>query len=275
MTTYPPFNNRLKEIQQQTDSLLCVGIDPDVERLPAPLSRDADGIGEFCRAIISTTSGEVCAYKFNSAFFEVFGARGFELLGSLRELIPPEIICIYDVKRGDIGNTARQYARAAFETLRMDAVTLNPYMGYDAVAPFIQSPDRGAFILCLTSNPGSDDFQRQHLLSDIPLYREVARKTTEWNTENNLGLVIGATQAQSVQGIRDTAPELPMLTPGIGAQGGDLEKVLSAGLDTDGTGVVVPVSRAILYAGGDRNYADRAQEAARQLNRQINEVRHS
>lgn len=273
METSQSFNKRLRQKQEQTGSLLCVGIDPDLERLPAPLPKDAGGVNEFCSAIIQATAGHVCAYKFNSAFFEVLGSEGFEVLRLVRNQVPPEIICIYDVKRGDIGNTAKHYARAAFETFHMDAVTVNPYMGSDAVAPFIESPVHGAFVLCFTSNPGSGDFQRQKLASGNPLYQAIAAKADEWNTSDNIGLVVGATQAEAISGIREYAPTLPLLTPGIGPQGGDLSGVLSAGLTAEGGGLIIPVSRAVLYAGSGSDFASQAGIAAAQMKEKINKSR--
>ncbi len=268
-----PFNQRLREAQAETNSLLCVGMDPDPDRFPAHLSRDAGGVEEFCRAIIRSTQSNVCAYKFNSAFFEVLGAEGFRILSALRDMVPPTVLCIYDVKRGDIGNTARQYARAAFDTFNMDAVTVNPYMGADAVEPFIQSPEHGAFVLCHTSNPGAADFQHRRAEDGTRLYATVAGKAAGWNTRDNIGLVVGATKEDSILEIRALAPTLPLLTPGIGAQGGDLAKVLNAGLLEDRGGLVVPVSRSILYAGSGRDFADAAAAAAAQLQTQINDAR--
>ncbi|MEJ2051884.1 MAG: orotidine-5'-phosphate decarboxylase [Calditrichota bacterium] len=161
-----------------------------------------------------------------------------------------------------MGNTARHYARAAFQSLGMDAVTLNPYMGYDAVEPFISDASRGAFILCYTSNNSSQDFQQIPSKSGEPLYLRVAAKAREWNSGQNVGLVVGATQAASVGEVRAIAPDLPILAPGVGAQGGDLETVLNAGRSASGYGLIIPISRAIIYAGTDQNYADRAGEQA-------------
>ena len=273
MENHTPFNQRLAQVQRSTNSLLCVGIDPDLQRLPDHLPRDVRGVREFCYHIIEATSRHACAYKFNSAFFEVLGAEGFELLGELRKEVPLPVLSIYDVKRGDIGNTAKQYAWAAFETLEMDAVTINPYMGYDAVAPFIEDPVNGVFLLCLTSNEGSRDMQQIAMENGEPLYLQVARKSAEWNTRQNIGLVVGATKPEYLTRIREVAPEAPILAPGVGAQGGDLHQTLSAGLLPDGTGMVIPVSRSIIFAGSEPDYADRAADAAKQLQQQINQFR--
>ncbi|MCF7805561.1 MAG: orotidine-5'-phosphate decarboxylase [Candidatus Marinimicrobia bacterium] len=270
MTNNHPFNRRLITAQETQDSLLCVGLDPDLRKLPDHLSRDADGVYTFCSEIIAQTSEFVCAYKINSAFFEVLGARGFEILEKLRGEIPDDILAIYDVKRGDIGNTAKQYAYAAFDTLNMDAVTVNPYMGADAVEPFIRDPTRGAFVLCLTSNPGSADFERLQFNSGDTLYESVAKKCVEWNAKDNVGLVVGATQAESLGAIRKIAGTLPILAPGVGAQGGDLRTVLEAGLTDDENGLVIPISRAILYAGSGKDFAEDAGEAAYHYSTLIN-----
>jgi len=263
MTETIPFNQRLQQVQERTGSLLCVGMDPDPARLPEHLSRDVDGIGEFCREIIRTTREHVCGYKFNSAFFEALGGAGLDLLLDLRQSLPEPLLAIYDVKRGDIGNTAKHYARAAFESLRMDAVTLNPYMGYDAVAPFLTDASRGAFILCYTSNDSSRDFQQVRSEAGRPLYLQVAAKARDWNGGRNVGLVVGATKAEAVAEVRETAPDLPILAPGVGAQGGDLEAVLRAGRSSEGYGLIIPISRGIIYAGTGREYATRAGEQAR------------
>ena len=269
MNTTLPFNKRLIQCQQVTESRLCAGIDPDVRKLPDHLPKDADGVYQFCSAILKATSPHVCSYKFNSAFFEVLGPDGLEVLKQLRGEAPSHILTIYDVKRGDIGNTAQQYAYAAFDTLNMDAVTVNPYMGYDAVEPFISDPVRGAFILCLTSNPGSSDFERLELTTGETLYKEVARKSVEWNANDNVGLVVGATQAESLGEIRTIAGTLPILAPGVGAQGGDLEAVLDVGLDANGYGIIVPVSRGILFADSGEHFADAAGEKAKQYKESI------
>jgi len=272
MNTALPFNKRLVQSQQATDSRLCAGIDPDIRKLPGHLPKDADGVYQFCSAILKSTSEHVCSYKFNSAFFEVLGPEGLEVLQQLREEVPPHILTIYDVKRGDIGNTAIQYAYAAFDTLNMDAVTVNPYMGYDAVEPFIRDPVRGAFLLCLTSNPGSNDFERLELTTGESLYEAVARKSVEWNTNDNIGLVVGATQATSLIPIRSIAGSLPILAPGVGAQGGDLEAVLNVGLNSDGFGIIIPVSRGILFADSGEHFAEEAGKKAKRYKKSINKA---
>lgn len=266
------FNHRVQKVQSQVNSLLCVGIDPDMEKLPSALPRSAEGIHEFCQQIIQHTQQHVCGYKFNSGFFEVLGGEGLQILKELRHDLPADLLAIYDVKRGDIGNTARQYAHAAFTGLDMDAVTVNPYMGEDAVTPFIQDPARGVFVLCFTSNPGSQDFQQLTLESGESVYLQVAKKANGWNSNNNIGLVVGATKGESLAEIRAVAPDLPILAPGVGAQGGELQKVLEAGRSASGYGLIVPISRAILYAGSGEDYAERAEQQAAEYKQQINEA---
>ncbi|MBD3273968.1 MAG: orotidine-5'-phosphate decarboxylase [Candidatus Marinimicrobia bacterium] len=270
MTSQISFNEKLNAIQEQSESMLCVGLDPDLERLPASLPKNAVGVAHFCENIIQSTKDHVCAYKINSAFFEVLGGDGFDLLSDIRELIPEKILTIYDVKRGDIGNTAKHYARAAFHELDMDAVTINPYMGYDAVEPFIQDPERGVFILGLTSNPGSQDFQQLMLGSDDRLYIQVIKKAAEWNTQNNVGLVVGATKAEAFGEIRRLINDMPILAPGVGAQGGDLKKILQAGLTEQNTGLIIPISRAVIFASDHEDFAEKAGSAAKEFKDQIN-----
>ncbi len=266
------FNRRLREVQKQTGSRLCVGLDPDLDRLPASLPKNASGVAQFVENIIRSTAEYVSAYKINSAFFEALGGEGFDLLENITGLIPEGIITIYDVKRGDIGNTAKHYARAAFDTLDMDAVTINPYMGFDAVEPFIQNPERGVFILGLTSNPGSADFQQRFLDSDDPLYIQVVKKAVEWNAQDNIGIVVGATKSEAMGEIRRVIDHMPVLAPGIGAQGGDMEQIVRAGIAEDGSGLIIPISRSIIFAGDGDDFPEAAGTAAKNFNDQINRI---
>lgn len=234
-------------------SLLCVGLDPHLADLPVPT---AEAAASFCLELVERTAPYAAAFKPNAAFFEQFGAPGWEALervvAAVREqsqrlgsLIP----VILDAKRGDIASTAEAYARSAFRTLGAHAVTLSPYLGRDSVEPFLADPEKGAFLLCKTSNPGAADIQ-DLVLQDRgePLYLAVARLAQEWNTRNNVGLVVGATQTKALARVRRAAPKLWVLAPGVGAQGGDLEVALKAGLRADGRGLLLPVSRAISRA---------------------------
>ena len=251
------FHQRLELALQR--SLVCVGLDPDPAKIPAELRGAPDALLHFNRRIVDATADIAAAYKPQIAFYSALGAEE-QLVASIhyiRERAPRAIV-ILDAKRNDIGNTAEAYAREAFERYAADAVTINPYMGDDSVRPFVQRADRGAILLCRTSNPGARDFQ--DLLSDgLPLYRWVARRAADsWNGHRNLLLVVGATFPEEMAQLRGAHPHLPFLVPGIGAQGGDLEATLAAGLDANRSGLLINSSRGIIYAGGGTPAAIRA-----------------
>jgi len=239
------FFSRLEQRALQADSLLCVGLDPHPADLPAPTASAAK---DFCLRLIEATAELAAAYKPNAAFFEALGPEGFAALGEVIAAVPRSIPVLLDAKRGDIASTAEAYARAAFDTLAAQAITINPYLGRDAVEPFIQDPERGAFLLCKTSNAGSADFQDLVVEGGERLYIQVARLARQWNRQDNVGLVVGATHPESLAAVRLAAPELWILAPGVGAQGGDLPAALRAGLRPDGLGMLVPVSRGISRA---------------------------
>jgi len=264
--------NALKEIQEKNKSMLCVGLDLDQKRLPQENATTIKGWYDFAVGIIEATKDIVCAYKPNLAFFEERGPEGISLLEKIIQKIPDEITVIADGKRGDIGNTAAHYARAAFERLKADWVTINPYMGYDSIRPFLDHKGKGAFILCLTSNPGSRDFQLMHVVNK-PIYMYVAEKVAYWNKENNLGLVVGATHPEQLAEIRKTAGEMPILIPGVGAQGGDLEKAVTCGTDNFRHPAIINVSRSVLYASSESNFAEAARAEVEKLNGIINGLR--
>jgi uridine monophosphate synthetase len=230
-----------------------VGLDPHPELL---VEASAPKAREFCLRLIETTAEYACAFKPNSAFFEAYGAPGWAALRDVIAAVPDGIPVILDAKRGDIASTARAYAQAVFGWLEADAVTVSPYLGHDAVEPFIADPARGIFLLCKTSNPGAEDLQ-SHSLGGEALYLRVARLATAWNTKDNLGLVVGATDPEALTAVRTLAPDLWILAPGVGPQGADLEAALRSGLREDGAGLLVAVSRAIAQAESP------AQEAAR------------
>ena len=269
-----PFAERLRLAQNSANSLVCVGLDPDPERMPADLASQPKALYAFNRRIIDATSGIAAAYKPQIAFYSALGAET-ELVDSisyLRERAPAALV-ILDAKRSDIGNTAEAYAREAFDRYAADAVTVNPYMGEDSVTPFLARADRGAIILCRTSNSGSRDFQ-DLIVDGKPLYAHVAqRAVTYWNHHQNLMLVVGATYPAEMAALRQAHPGIPFLVPGIGAQGGDLEATLSAGLDARGAGLLINSSRGIIYAGGGSAEAIRA--AATELREAINRRRRS
>lgn len=273
------FLDKLLAAERRNNSLLCVGLDPEPERLPAdlrtlPVER---GIIQFCQAIIEATAPYTSVFKPNLAFFEVLGPAGLVALQEIIRTIPAHIPVIADAKRGDIGNTARKYAAALFETYGFDAVTVNPYLGHDAVAPFLAYRERGVILLCRTSNPSAHDFQ-DLLVQEADeqprlLYEVVARRVQNWNEAGNCALVVGATYPHEMQAVRKLCPDLPILVPGIGAQGGDLEAIVPLAVDAHGERAMISASRSILYAGTDANYALAAGAAARELRDQINRAR--
>lgn len=273
------FLDKLITATRQQNSLLCVGLDPEPDRLPAQLHDMpvARAITYFCRVIIEATAPYVCAFKPNLAFFEVLGPEGMYVFQEVIQAIPAHIPVIVDAKRGDLGNTARHYAAALFDVYGCDAVTANPYLGYDSVAPFLAYHEKGVILLCRTSNPSARDFQDLPLYSDDgqvrPLYEVVAQRVQSWNTGGNCGLVVGATYPQELRTIRSMCPDLPILIPGVGAQGGDLEASVTAGVDAHGEKAIIAVSRAVLYAGKGKEFASAAANEARVLRNRINEVR--
>ena len=266
------FLEKLDQTISRNDSLLCVGLDPEPAKLPAHLHDEENPILAFTRAIVDATADLVGAYKPNFAFFGALGEPGWSTLKATLEHIPSSIPVIVDAKVGDIGNTAEQYARMFFDELGADALTVNPYMGEDAVAPFLQRRDRGIFLLCLTSNKGADDFEKLSV-ADTPLYEHVARKARGWRDDGSLGLVVGATQPEAIGRIRALAPELPFLIPGVGAQGGDLQAAVEQAQDARGRGLVINASRSVLYASDGLDFADAARRAAGELRDEINQFR--
>jgi len=271
------FIDQLRQAQEQNHSMLCVGLDPEPTRFPAGLARDAQGIYDFCVAIAEATHDVACAFKPQIAYFAAHRAESQleRLIARLRQMAP-QVPVILDAKRGDIGSTAEQYAREAFERYGADAVTLSPFMGFDSVAPYLQYEGKGAFLLCRTSNPGGDDLQNQRL-ADVQgqpkLYEHVARLAQgPWNTNGQLGLVVGATYPAEIERVRALAPTVPLLIPGVGAQGGDALATVRAGWRADGP-IVVNSSRAILYAGSGAGFAQAARAAAQATRDQLNAAR--
>jgi orotidine-5'-phosphate decarboxylase len=261
------FVNKLLAASRQNNSLLCVGLDPDRDKLPVK------DVLEFNRAIIEATSDLVCAYKPNLAFYEAMGVRGMSILKKTVEGIPGNIPVIGDAKRGDIGNTAVAYARSLFDYFRFDAVTLNPYLGYDSVEPFLDYYQRGIFILCRTSNRSAVDFQDIVDNFGMKLYESVAMRAREWNTRGNIGLVVGATYPDELKTIRRMCPDMPLLIPGIGTQGGDLDLTVRNGVDVHGEKAVIVAARQILYASRGADFAQAARKAALEVRDSINKVR--
>jgi len=263
------FTEKLAAAVKKNNSLLCVGLDTDINSIPSDL-----GIFEFNKAIIDATADFVCAYKPNIAFYESLGSRGMDELKRTRDYIPEDIPVIVDAKRGDIGNTAVAYARGLFEYFRFDATTASPYLGRDSLKPFMEYPDRGIFVLCRTSNPGAADFQSLSCETEIgsqPLYRVVAEKVNGWNTRENLGLVVSATYPEELKIIRRDYPEMPLLIPGVGAQGGDLADVVNNGVDAGKQRTIINSSRQIIYASQGIDFAEAAGQAAKALRDSIND----
>ncbi|MEZ5650177.1 MAG: orotidine-5'-phosphate decarboxylase [Burkholderiaceae bacterium] len=263
------FLTNLNQRWQSADSMLCVGLDPDPERLPQGLRGAADAIFLFCREIVDATADLVCAFKPQIAYFAAIGAERQldDLIAHIHDR-HPGIPVILDAKRGDIGTTARRYAQEAFERYRADAVTVNPYMGTDSLTPWLEWTDRGVFLLCRTSNPGGDDLQAQRMsggadAAAAPLYARVAELAqTRWNPHGETGLVVGATYPDELAVVRRICPTMPLLVPGIGAQGGDIAATVAAGCRADGAGLLINSSRAILYADAGSRFAEAARAAA-------------
>lgn len=266
------FADKLAGAVTQNDSLLCVGLDPTPDLLPQAMRAEVNPVLSFNRAIIDATADLVCAYKPNFAFYGALGRGGWDTLRGTLDHIPSPVPVIIDAKVGDIGSTAERYAHMFFEEMGADALTVNPYMGRDAVAPFLEDGDRGIFLVCLTSNPGADDFEKQRV-NGVRLYECVARKAVEWDVQGNCGLVVGATQPEAIAGLRSLVPEQPFLIPGVGAQGGDLRAAVCRGQCADGTGVLINASRAVTYASSGPDFAEAARAAASQLRTDINNCR--
>lgn len=252
------FFQKLAQVQKRNRSLLCVGLDPDPALLPDIFRRrNAADVARFCRAIVEATADLACAYKPNWAFYEALGIEGLKALEKIIEAIPDTVPVIADAKRGDIGNTAKCYAKSVFDFWNADAVTLSPYMGLDTLEPFLEYTDRGLYVLCLTSNPGAADFE-------VPgrLYLKVAQALEERYAQGNVGLVVGATQARRIAGVREVAPSLPFLLPGVGSQGGSAEAAVQGAWGACPAPVLVNVSRSVLYASKGKDFAEAARQEA-------------
>jgi orotidine-5'-phosphate decarboxylase len=256
------FAERVRNRADSIHSWLCVGIDPDPVRLPAGLAADASGVGAFCREIVCATSDVAVCFKVNVAFFEAFGPAGWEALARLRDAMPDNIPVMLDAKRGDIGNTSAAYARSLFDLLRADAVTVSPYLGWDALEPFTAYEGRGVFVLCRTSNPGSRDVQELEVGGE-PLYLHVAREAIGLDVPADVGLVVGATQPDALRRVRALDDDVILLAPGVGAQGATAAEAIAAGGSRKGDNVLASVSRDILYASRGADYSQAAAESAR------------
>ncbi len=256
---------------QQKSSFLCVGLDPDLDKIPAHLLSEPDPIFSFCKAIVEETADFAVAYKPNIAFFEALGPKGWESLQKALEIIPSNIFTIADAKRGDIGNTSKLYAKAFFETMNFDSITVAPYMGADSISPFLEFQNKWVILLALTSNAGSADFQ---LISDAqgkPLYQAVLEKSQEWGSPENLMYVVGATRGELIGEVRKIAPEHFFLVPGVGAQGGSLSEVAKYGMNST-CGLLVNSSRGIIYASSGKDFAQAARIEAQKLQEEMKDL---
>lgn len=266
------FSDRLRTAQRAQRSLLCIGLDTDISKLPTSVMASADPVVEFNRRIIEATHDLVCAYKINLAFYEARGEHGWQSVRRTLEAIPEGIITIGDAKRGDIGNSSGLYAKSLRDDFGFDASTVNPYMGSDSVLPFLSRPEHGAFILAVTSNPGARDFQYLKVRGK-PLYEHVIARVHRWNGSRNCGLVVGATRPAALKRIRFLAPDLPLLIPGVGSQGGDLRASVRYGCDRHGELAVINASRSVLYASHGVDFARVAREQALALHDAIQSFR--
>ena len=274
----PSFSEALRARWQSADTLVCVGLDPEPAKFPARFANDADAVFAFCRDIADATAEFACAFKPQIAHFAALGAEdALQRLIAHLHTVHPGVPVILDAKRGDIGSTAQRYVAEAFDRFDADAVTVNPYLGRDSVQPFLDRADKGVVILCRTSNPGAADLQDlpvAHGDGTRPLYQHVAETIArEWDGHGNVSLVVGATWPEQLRDVRAIVGDVPFLVPGVGAQGGDVEAVVTNAKTADGTGLMVSSSRAILYASRGDDYAEAAAREARTLRDAINRFR--
>ncbi len=262
------FSHRVSTRAQQTGGWLCVGLDPRIDRLPATVPASPQGLITFCRDIVEATSPFATAFKINFAFFEALGPAGWSTLKAVRDLIATDVPVIADAKRGDIGSTSEAYAHAIFDQLSFDAVTLSPYLGWDALQPFMGYHDRCLFILCRTSNPGSAALQELDT-GGRPLYLEVAHQTLAQSSRADLGLVVAATYPAALRAVRSVSPDLVLLVPGVGAQGAKMEETIGLAGNDVGGNALIAVSRDIIYASNGTDYASAAADQAQSYRQQM------
>ena len=255
--------------KQKENKFICVGLDTDLEKIPSHLKQTKNPVLEFNKSIIESTHKFAAAYKINFAFYEERGSKGFEILKDTVEIIPKNTLIIGDAKRGDIGNTSKYYAKSVFEYFGFDSVTVNPYMGLDSIKPFLEYDDKLIFILALTSNPGANDFEKLQLNDGSFLFQNVIKKVEYWNEKNNCGIVFGATNPTELQENIDSFGDLPVLLPGIGIQGGDLEEVMKIFIQHKKLNLLVNSSRGIIYKDNSLNFAVAAKEEVIRLNKSI------
>lgn len=257
MNSYQKLNNLLKERK----NYLCVGLDTDLNKIPAYFPKKIESMLEFNKMIINATKDTAIGYKINFAFYEEYGTKGFDLIEKTLEYIPDELFTIADAKRGDIGNTSRSYAKSVFETMNFDSITVSPYMGKDSIQPFLEFEEKLVFILCLTSNPGSNDFQTL-IANGQPIYKHILNKSLTWGNVENIGYVVGATNPEQLKEIRDIAKDNVLLIPGIGTQGGSASEVIKANQNGP---AIINSSRSIIYASNEDKFNRDASDKAEQL----------
>ncbi len=270
------FAEKYKQIVRKNNSLVCVGLDSDYKKIPEFLKGKKNSVFEFNKAIIEATHDLVSCYKPNTAFYEGSGAEGVRQLKLTCDYLRqnyPEVPLLIDAKRGDIGNTNEGYMNYVFEYLGADGVTMQPYLGGEALKPLLKQKDKGIFILCKTSNPGAGEFQDLKIDGE-PLYMHIARSVAQkWNTNGNCMLVVGATYTDDLKKVREIVGEMIILVPGVGSQGGDVEKTIKAGLNSQKSGLIVNASRSIIYASSKEDFAQKAREATLVLREEINKYR--
>lgn len=267
----PGFFDRLALAQKRNKSLLCLGLDPEPSKLPEVFKkRNAADVARFNKAILEACGDLICSVKPNWAFYEAMGLEGLKALEKTLASVPAGIPVIADAKRGDIGNTAKCYAKSLFEVWNADAVTLSPYMGLDTLEPFLEYRDRGAYVLCLTSNPGAADFEMPG-----KLYLRVAKALAANDRHGNIGLVVGATRSNLIRSVREAAPSLPFLLPGVGSQGGSAEEAVRGAWGARPGSVTVNVSRSVLFASAGRDFAEAARRAAEDFRNELESARRS
>jgi len=275
-TNRSTFIRTLRQSWYTQNSLLCVGLDPDLQKIPVKFRKQPNALFQFNREIIDATASWVCAYKVQIAYYSAVSAENqLEQTIEYIQVNYPHLPVILDAKRGDIGSTAQMYSKEAFERYRADAVTVNPYMGGDTLEPFLQYVDKGVIVLCRTSNPGSGEFQ-ELLVEDYSIAHHVAKQAaTKWNTHNNVGLVVGAPYPDEIKSVRAIVGDMLLLIPGIGSQGGNLQSVVQNGLTNVKTGLLINVSRSVIYASNSLDFAESAAREAKNITLQINQYRYT
>lgn len=268
------FKEKLVNAIDETNSYVCVGLDTDIKKIPEFLRSESDPIFKFNQEIINATKERAAAYKLNIAFYEAAGEKGIQSLQKTIDIIPSSSVIILDAKRGDIGNTSFHYATAAFDIMKADSVTVNPYMGYDSVEPFFRFEGKGVILLCLTSNAGSSDFQQLVMHDGRPLYMHVAEQISSWEKKHpgQVGMVVGATHPTELKEIRKVAPNVPLLIPGVGAQKGNLQETVAAGIGKEKAPATINSSRGIIYSSSGKDFAEAASLSCGKLADQINQA---